>query len=171
MLYKSFLFTIILVLVISLQNIFAQTPVPAPIRVTGYISAVHPIVTISDAPPAYNFSNSYTVGIPMGINLWKNSKIGFSFEIAPFIRSDNTGSKTSNVLIHPGVLVPLRHGFTFVGRAAFETAGRYGLTPVINKVIVKSKNCNYFIAVPFPIRFGDNKPASIGVGFQLGIAF
>lgn len=63
---------------------FAQKPAPIPIRVAGFVAIVHPIVTISNAP-VYNFSKSYTVGFPVGVNFWKNSKTGFSLEIVPFI--------------------------------------------------------------------------------------
>ena len=36
-----------------------------------------------------------------------------------------------------------QHGLTLVTRAAFETGGRYGFTPVLNKVVKKNKNSNY----------------------------
>jgi hypothetical protein len=75
------------------------------------------------------------------------------------------------LLIHPGVLWALGRGFTFAGRAAFETSGRYGFTPVLNKVIVKNKNSSYFIAVPLPVRFGNNHPANATIGVQFGISF
>jgi hypothetical protein len=63
------------------------------------------------------------------------------------------------------------HSWTFAGRAAFETSGRYGFTPVFNKIVKKNKNSGYFIAFPFPVRFGNDRPASFSPGFQFGIAF
>jgi hypothetical protein len=77
----------------------------------------------------------------------------------------------SNFTFHPGVLVALGSGFTFAGRAAFETSGRYGITPVLNKTVIKNKSCSYFMALPLPLRFGNDKPASFTIGFQFGIAF
>lgn len=77
----------------------------------------------------------------------------------------------SNLLIHPGVVVALGKGFTFAGRAAFETSGRYGITPVLNKVVKKNKNSNYYVAVPLPLRVGNNRPASFTLGFQFGLSF
>jgi ABC-type glycerol-3-phosphate transport system substrate-binding protein len=65
----------------------------------------------------------------------------------------------------------LDKSFTLIGRAAFETSGRFGVTPVINKVVKRNKNSNYFIAMPMPLRFGNDKPTSFTLGFQFGVAF
>ncbi|MHA4895209.1 hypothetical protein ACXZ1K_10675 [Pedobacter sp. PWIIR3] len=140
-------------------------------KLAGYVGIVHPIVTFSSEGTHTNFKDSYTVGMPIGINIWKSAKIGFSSEIVPTIKAANSSSKVSNVLFHPGILVVLGSGFTFVGRAAFETSGRYGLTPVINKTVKKNKGSSYFVAIPLPVRFGNDQPSSFGIGFQFGIAF
>lgn len=140
-------------------------------KVTGYVGVVHPIATFSSAGTDLNFDGHYVVGLPIGINLWKSKKIGFSFEVVPYVRAENGMSKMSNLLIHPGILVSLGNGFTFAGRLAFETSGRYGVTPVINKVIIKNKTSSFFAAVPLPFRFGNNKPFSTTIAFQFGLAF
>lgn len=149
-------------------NLFSQTTYP---KITGYFGILHPIATFSSEQTSVNFRDYYAVGFPTGINIWKSPKIGFSLEIAPNIRVQGDSDKVTNLLFHPGVLVALGHGYTFAGRAAFESSGRYGITPVINKTIIKSDNCSYFAAIPFPIRFGNDHPASFTVGFQFGIAF
>ncbi len=149
-------------------NAFSQTTYP---KITGYFGILHPIATFSSEQTTVNFRDYYAVGFPTGINIWKNQKIGFSFEIVPNIRVQGNSDKVTNLLFHPGVLVALGKGYTFAGRAAFESSGRYGLTPVINKTVIKSDNCSYFVAVPLPIRFGNDHPASFTVGFQFGIAF
>lgn len=149
-------------------NAFSQTVYP---KITGYFGILHPIVTFSDEQTNVNFRDYYAVGFPTGINIWKNRKIGFSFEVVPNIKVQGNSDKVTNLLFHPGVLVALGHGYTFAGRAAFESSGRYGLTPVINKTIIKSDNCSYFAAIPLPVRFGNNHPASFTIGFQFGIAF
>ena len=77
----------------------------------------------------------------------------------------------NNFLFQPGILVAMGHGFTFAGRAAFETSGRYGITPVFNYVFIKNKSSSYYIAIPLPVRFGNNLPNSFGISFQFGIAF
>ncbi|HEY6142885.1 MAG TPA: hypothetical protein VIV55_05565, partial [Flavobacterium sp.] len=129
------------------------------------------IVTFSSEETTTNFKDHYVVGMPIAINLWKNKSIGFSFEIVPTIKSDDEVSKVSNVLIHPGILVKLKHEFTFAGRVAFETAGRYGFTPVLSKAIGIHKDYNYYVSLPIPVRFGNDKPASVTLGFQFGISF
>lgn len=167
--YFQFFFFSLFVLTCS-NKLFAQTAVTYP-RITGYVGVLHPIITFSNGKPVTNFKGFYVGGLPTGINIWKSSKIGFSAEFVPFIRAEHGSSKMNNFLFHPGVLVALGHGFTFAGRAAFETAGRYGVTPVLNYTIKKTTSCSYFVAVPIPARFGNNQVASIGVGFQFGIAF
>lgn len=150
----------------------AQTPPPQTYpKVTGYIGIVHPLVTFSSAGTDYNFDGHYVVGMPTGINLWKSNKIGFSMEFVPYVRAEAGTSKMSNFLFHPGVLVGLGKGYTFAGRAAFETSGRFGLTPVLNKVVVKGNGSSLFVALPLPVRFGNSKPTSFTAAFQFGVAF
>ncbi|WP_225309540.1 hypothetical protein [Larkinella humicola] len=155
---------------VSKTAIAQETPPVYP-RIAGYVGILHPLVTFSGEETVTNFDTYYIVGLPTGINIWKSPKIGFSVEIVPLIRAENGTSKVANLLFHPGVLVSLGHGFTLAGRAAFETAGRYGFTPVLNKIVKKNKNSGYFVAVPVPVRFGNNHPTSVTIGFQFGISF
>ncbi|KRD10237.1 hypothetical protein ASE21_10990 [Flavobacterium sp. Root901] len=160
------------ILVITLlflsYNSFSQTTYP---KITGYFGIMHPIVTFNSEQTNVNFRDYYAVGFPTGINIWKSQKIGFSFEVVPNIRAQGNSDKVTNLLFHPGILVSLGNGYTFAGRAAFESSGRYGFTPVINKTVIKNDNCSYFVAVPLPVRFGNDHPASATIGFQFGIAF
>jgi len=158
-------------LISTIALIFLSDSLFSQIKVTGYVGIVHPIVTITKDETTTNFNGSYTVGMPTGINLWKSPDIGFSCEFVPYIKAEHGSSKMSNFLFHPGLLVSLGNGFVFAGRAAFETSGRYGVTPVFNKTVIKKKNCGYFIAVPLPVRFGNDKPVSFSVAFQFGISF
>lgn len=158
-------------LLISITACSQQTPLQTYPKIAGYAGIVHPIVTFSSDGTHTNFKDSYIIGMPIGINIWKSAKIGFSSEIVPFVKATNSGSKVNNVLFHPGVLVALGNGFTFAGRAAFETSGRYGLTPVFNKVVKKNKGSSYFVAIPLPARFGNDLPTSFGIGFQFGVSF
>lgn len=164
----SFKYTLFFTLLLSNLMAFSQTGYP---KITGYFGIMHPIVSISRDETNVNFRDYYAVGFPTGINIWKNEKIGFSFEIVPNIKDDQGTSKVTNLLFHPGILVALGKGYAFAGRAAFETSGRYGITPVFNKTIIKSNNCSYYVAVPLPVRFGNDHPATFTVGFQFGIAF
>jgi len=149
----------------------AQVPPVTYPKVAGYVGIIHPLVTFSSEGTTTNFDGYYVVGMPTGINIWKSAKIGFSAEFVPFIRAENGTSRMSNFLFHPGVLVALGQGFTFAGRTAFETSGRFGFTPVLNYAVKKNKNSNYFVAVPLPVRFGNDHPTSVTLGFQFGLAF
>jgi hypothetical protein len=147
-----------------------QPPVTYP-KIAGYVGILHPLVTFSKDGTSTNFRDYYIGGLPVGINIWKSARIGFSAEFVPFIRAEKGTSKMSNFLFHPGVLVALGHGWTFAGRAAFETSGRYGFTPVLNKIVRKNKHSGYFVAVPVPFRFGNGHPSTLSIGFQFGISF
>lgn len=161
-------YSLLLLFILTGQLAFSQTVYP---KITGYFGIMHPLVTFSGSETNVNFRDYYAVGFPTGINIWKSEKIGFSFEIVPNIRDDQGTDKVTNLLFHPGVLVALGNGYTFAGRAAFESSGRYGFTPVLNKTIIKNKTCSYFAALPLPVRFGNDHPASFTIGFQFGIAF
>jgi hypothetical protein len=160
-----------LILIAFLNIIFSVSAQENYPKIAGYVGIVHPIATFTSAGTDFNFDGHYVVGMPLGINLWKSKSIGFSFEVVPYIRAENGTSKMSNLLIHPGVLVSLGNGYTFAGRLAFETSGRYGFTPVLNKVIIKNKSSSFFAAVPVPFRFGNDRPFSATVAFQFGLAF
>lgn len=152
------------------QQLYAQNPPVYP-RMAGYLGVLHPLVTFTKNGGEANFDRYYVVGFPIGLNLWKTEKIGFSVEIVPVIRAENGTSRVANVLFHPGVLLNLGHDFTLAGRLAFETSGRYGLTPVLNKIVKRTKTNGYFVAVPIPFRFGNNQPTSVTIGLQAGIVF
>jgi hypothetical protein len=154
------------------SEVAAQQPPATYPKVMGYVGILHPLVTFTDGDkPHYNFDGSYVVGMPTGINIWKSAKIGFSMEFVPLIRAGNGTSKMNNFLFHPGALFGLGKGWTLATRAAFETSGRYGFTPVLNKIVKKSAGCSYFVAVPVPARFGNDLPETVTVGFQFGIIF
>ena len=156
------------------QPLAAQTAlVPSPTfpRMTAYQGILHPIVTFDKDHVESNFKNYYVVGFPIGLNLWKTKKLGFSVEMVPVIRAENGNSRVANVIFHPGVLINMGHDFTFAGRVAFETSGRYGITPVFNKIVKKGATNSYFVAIPLPVRLGNNHPVSLTAGLQFGIIF
>jgi hypothetical protein len=169
---KHWLFTALSVFFISLQVSGQQQHSVTYPKIAAYVGILHPLVTYSNnSKPHYNFEDAYTVGMPIGINIWKNPKVGFSVEFVPLIRTADGLSKMNNFLFHPGALFALGNGFTLATRAAFETSGRYGFTPVLNKIVRKGKQVNYFVAVPVPARFGNDLPASLTFSFQFGIIF
>jgi len=166
--FKRFITTLLLLAIFKPS--FAQQPPTYP-KVTGYFSIINPIGTWTKDGFTGNFGNVYTVGFPFGVNLIKSDKFGISFEVAPAIRTEKNISKVSTVLFHPGAMFRFKHGFTFIGRMAFETNGRFGVTPVFNQVIKKGKDASLFVSVPFPVRFGNDLPAAVSTGLQLGVSF
>ena len=140
-------------------------------EIKGYVGIVHPIYTFSNDGNVVNFKDYYLVGNPWGINIWKSKKFGFSFEFTPYIKTDNKGSKMSNFLFHPGILYRLGKEFTMIGRVAYETSGRYGFTPIINKVLIRTKSNTFFVAVLLPVRFGNSLAPSYTASFQFGVGF
>lgn len=140
-------------------------------EIKGYAGLVHPLYTWSSDGNQPNFRDYYLVGNPWGINIWKSKKVGVTFEFTPFVKTDSKTSKLSNFLFHPGILYRLGHDFTFVGRVAYETSGRFGVTPIINKVFWRGEDTNLFAAILLPTRFGNDHAASVTVAFQFGIGF
>ena len=73
---------------------YAQTaPVQTYPKIAGYVGLLHPIATFSSAGTETNFKNYYAVGMPVGINIWKSARIGFSAEFVPTIRAEAGTSK------------------------------------------------------------------------------
>lgn len=140
-------------------------------KVTGYFSVMNPIGTWNKEGFHDNFSDVYTLVFPFGMNILKSDKFGISFELAPTIRTEHNKSRVSSVSFHPGAMFRFKHGFTFIGRMAFETNGRFGVTPVFNQVIKKGKDASLYLAVPFPVRFGNDQPTSLTTGLQIGVSF
>ncbi|MDF2515755.1 MAG: hypothetical protein K0R59_1051 [Sphingobacterium sp.] len=140
-------------------------------KLNTYIGVVHPVVSYSAGAFNTNFKDSYIVGMPTGINVIKSGHLGFSLEMVPYIKVESGISKMNNFLFHPGVLFPLGKEFTFIARAAFETSGRYGVTPVISKVITHGQAGRLFLAIPLPVRFGNEHSASVSAAFQFGYIF
>jgi hypothetical protein len=165
----KYFFLFLFVLIISSKMVRAQQPVYP--RVTGYFSIYNPLGTWNKDDFTSNFGDVYTIAFPFGMNILKSDRFGVSFEVSPAIRTENNISKVSSVTFHPGAMFRFRHGFTFIGRMAFETNGRFGVTPVFNQVVKKGKDASFFVSVPFPVRFGNNMPASVSTGVQLGVSF
>lgn len=145
-------------------------------QVKGYLSFIIPWVTLQGSTATPEFRTATTIGFPFGVQVLYSAKFGFSFEITPSIMYEHqTGkspaSKTSNVLFDPGPMFRFKHGWTFIPRLAFETGGRYGVTPVLNKIVARTKVLNYFVAVSTPMRAGNSESTSIGANLQVGIIF
>jgi hypothetical protein len=152
-----------------------ETAEPTYPKVVGYLSFIIPIVTLQGSTSTTNFSSATSIGFPTGVNVLYSKKFGFSYEFTPTIKTVNGASKMSNLLFDPGPMFRFGHGFTIITRLAFETSGRYGVTPVFNEVYLRTKAVNYFVALSLPYRVGEDDgaqtPASIGLNLQIGFIF
>jgi hypothetical protein len=158
----------------TVSRTYAQ--LPAYPQAKGYLSFIVPWVTVQGKTTTPEFKTATTIGFPFGVLVLYSQTFGFSFEITPSIMYEHqTGkspaSKTSNVLFDPGPMFRFKHGWTFIPRLAFETGGRYGVTPVLNKTVARTKVLNYFVAVSAPMRAGNSEPTSIGANLQIGFIF
>ncbi len=161
---------ILLVFICILTKVHSQQVDPN-LKTKGYFSIVHPIFTTDANGVVYNFDHQYTVAFPMGINILKSKTIAYSFEFIPTIKTVDGISKQTNFTFHPGIIFRRPNNFNFLTRAAFETSGRFGFTFVFNKVYYKTNDYSYWFSIPVPFRFGNNAPASAGLGLQFGVTF
>ena len=165
------------VVFLNAAHVFSQSHESTQIvypKTVGYFSFILPIVTVNKDKVSNDFSsfkNGFAIGFPIGVNILYSDKFGFSYEITPTIQTGNGSSKTSKILFDPGAMFRFKHGFTFISRLAFETTGRYGVTPVFNKIIARTKAVNYFVAISLPARFGNSELPSIGGNLQFGFIF
>ena len=173
--FLKVIFLFLVAILLNTENVFSQayTPVqPAYPKTVGYFSFILPVVSMNKNTTTNdfaNFNNGFAIGFPIGLNVLYSDKFGVSYEFTPTIKSGNGSTKTSNLLFDPGAMFRFKHGFTFISRLAFETSGRYGVTPVFNKIIKRTKDVNYFMAVSLPTRFGNNELPTIGGSIQFGL--
>ncbi|HEV3412695.1 MAG TPA: hypothetical protein VG101_09460 [Puia sp.] len=162
------------------SQLFGQSNSPADTPryhvVKAYLSFIIPWVTINKNETTTEFKTATTIGFPVGINVYYSKHFGFSYEITPSVQwqqsAGKTGtSKTSNLLFDPGPIFRFSNGFNIIPRLAFETGGRYGVTPVFNKVYLRTQDVDYWFSVSLPARFGNNQPASVGANLQIGFTF
>ena len=163
-------------------HLFAQTQTAEPSAAPtypyakAYLSFIIPWVTINKNTTTTEFQNATTIGFPVGLTVYYSKHFGFSYEITPSIQASKPSkgqgtSKTSNLLFDPGPMFRFSHGWNFIARLAFETQGRYGFTPVLNKVYARTKAVDYWFSLSAPVRFGNTQPASIGGNLQIGFTF
>ena len=151
------------------QKVSAKPKYP---RVVGYLSFILPLQTLQGGKVTGNFAHHTTsIGFPVGVNVLYSDHFGFSYEFTPTVKASGGSSKMSNLLFDPGTMFRFDHGFTIITRLAFETSGRYGFTPVFNKVYARTDAVNYFVALSLPNRFGNSAAYSIGLNLQFGFTF
>jgi hypothetical protein len=144
-------------------------------KVVGYLSFILPLDVWQGGTSTTDFTSYTSIGFPIGVNVLYSKRFGFSYEFTPTIKTTNGQGKMSNLLFDPGPMFRFGHGFTFIPRFAFETSGRFGVTPVFNEVYLRTKDVNYFVALSLPYRVGTDdgvqQPGSIGLNLQIGFIF
>ena len=151
-------------------------PAHAQNTLGGHFGVVLPIASVTNSEVT-TLSDNFVAGFPFGLTAWLNHETAFDMEVVPFI--DDTS--VANVLIHPGFLKSTSGGFTLGIRAAFETGGAVGFTPLINKGIPLESGGAVFIELVVPFRWYQEAAAfvgdpsetlqTMGVGIHTGIGF
>ncbi len=147
--------------------------------VKGYhIGIVQPLLAFNRNKTTYFTDyNFYSIGFPFGITLTTSGSVLIDLELVPFIKpriDDDAVPYEVALLYHPGILVPVGHGFTFGLRAAFEPVNdQFGFTPLINKGFKMNNGTSFFCELVFPGRFGPEKSSGYTqiVGIHLGLGF
>jgi hypothetical protein len=140
-------------------------------KMVGYFSTLLPVASLSNGKITSNYTGVYTQNFPFGLNLFKSDLFGVSFEIAPSMRVENHIAKISTISFNPGAVFRLKNNFAIIQRVAFETNGRFGVTTIFNKIVLKGKDASLFLAVPFATRTGNSLPTTLTTGLQVGVFF
>ncbi|MBP6445912.1 MAG: hypothetical protein WAT22_16085 [Saprospiraceae bacterium] len=173
---------LIVLILFYLNNTTAQDTTNVQIslvpKVSGYHAGVVQIIFAHNNGETVYFDRTsvYSVGFPFGITLNTSGKLKFDLELVPFINPYIYSDRPYKIhlLYHPGVLYPLKYGWTLGLRAAFEIGeGQFGFTPLINKAFKINKGSAFFIELVAPGRFGPNKNSGytqLG-GVHIGLGF
>jgi hypothetical protein len=161
---------LLLILTLCFNTATAQQTQSYP-KIIGYFSMLNPISTYTNNKFSGNLSGVYVANFPFGINLIKSDNFGVSFEVSPSIRAENNTAKVTSIAFSPGALFRFQNNFAIIQRVAFETNGRFGVTTIFNKIIVKGKDASLFLAGPFATRLGNSAPVSLTTGLQIGVFF
>jgi len=145
---------------------FSFTTLKAQNKVGSHFGVVHGLVTFSGEGTG-SIADGYSVGFPIGISIQHSDKCIFDLELVPLIDHNEKVS----LVIHPGVLLPLKCGLTTGLRLAFEPglSSNYGFTPLLNKGFKLECGSTIFIELVAPVRFA--KEPNITLGIHLGVAF
>ncbi|MBK8055932.1 MAG: hypothetical protein IPK35_22350 [Saprospiraceae bacterium] len=165
-------------IMVGLSQDTTKVDLPIKPKIDGYHVGVVQILFSHNNGETVFFDRTsvYSVGFPFGITLNTTGKIKIDLELVPFINPyiySNLPYKI-HLLYHPGILLPLKDGWTLGLRAAFEIGeGQFGFTPLINKAFKNKKGSAFFIELVAPGRFGPAKDSGytqLG-GIHIGLGF
>ena len=144
----------------------------------GHIGFVIPMVTHSGGQTINNLTQQFAVGFPVGITVKGSGRTAFDLEFVPQINT--TGTRTTTLTVHPGLIYSLGHGWAAGGRLAFNVNDpSWGFTPLVNHSWPIKHNNGlfkaYFVEADLPVRFSRpvGAPATNAVTFAMhfGVAF
>src|SRR5512146_2055653 len=161
---------------IILFSVAAVVPASAQDTLGGHIGFVLPLVTHSGGQTT-TISDSFSIGFPMGITVKGKGRMAFDLELVPSIQDT---PRQVGLLVHPGLVWGIGHGFAVGARGAFDiNSAQFGFTPLVNKSWpIHSDNSffkSYFAEAVLPVRFNHPTgfPATNGVtfGIHFGLGF
>ena len=161
---------------IILFSLAAVVPASAQDTLGGHIGFVLPLVTHSGGQTT-TISDSFSIGFPMGITVKGKGRMAFDLELVPSIQDT---PRQVGLLVHPGLVWGIGHGFAVGARGAFDVnTAQFGFTPLVNKSWpIKSENSffkSYFAEAVLPVRF--NRPTgfpatnAVTFGIHFGLGF
>ena len=177
MMSKNFYGRALCVVAIILLSVAAAVPASAQDSVGGHVGFVLPLVTHAGGQTT-SISDSFSIGFPMGITVKGRGRMAFDLELVPSIQDS---PRQVGLLVHPGLVWGIGHGFAVGTRAAFDiNSAQFGFTPLVNKSWpIRSENSffkSYFAEAVLPVRF--NRPTVVGVatnpvtfGIHFGVGF
>ncbi|HYX52861.1 MAG TPA: hypothetical protein VE783_05375 [Candidatus Limnocylindrales bacterium] len=155
----------------------SAAPASAQDSVGGHIGVVLPLVTHAGGDTT-TIGDNFSIGFPMGMTIKGKGRMAFDMEFVPSVQDT---PRQVGLLVHPGILYGVGHGFTVGTRAAFDVnSTQFGFTPLLNKSWpIRAENSffkAYFAEAVLPVRFNrptgpnavNTNPVTFGVHFGLG---
>jgi hypothetical protein len=147
---------------------------------SGHIGVAFPIVTHSSTTGTTTIGDSFNILFPFGVGVRPEGwPVVLDFEFVPEV---HPSSRSTTLLVHPGVILPLPNDWAVGMRAAFEiNQNSVGFTPLVNKSFpVTGHKFKWFVEGDLPVRFVRvNNPfparpidsTTVGFVLHLGLAF
>ncbi len=169
--------------VAAVSSLFAglflySTVARAQVALSGHVGVALPLVTFANGTGVQStttLGDSFNIVFPFGVGLRpQGSPVVFDFELVPEV---HPSTRSTTLLVHPGVILPLDNGFAVGLRAAFEIDQHaLGFTPLVAKgFAIPDSHFKWFIEGDLPVRFGQtsagNDTTSVGIVVHTGIAF
>lgn len=144
--------------------------------ISAHIGLMQMIFAVSDGDTRdLSYSSYYSIGLPVGISFPTGGRFVLDLEMVSFVRPhfDNPDRDVEvDLLLHPGFLARLGHGFSAGLRAAAElNSDKYGFTPLVNKSFPLKSGNSFFVELLFPGRFDPEKSGTYTQEFGIHAGF